>query len=222
MLVGVAFTAAPFLLYAIAAKTTGSAILAICNGATPFVTALAAHAVLGDRLTARRLAGVGVGFIGLAVLVWPEARKGFEGSSLFGVLIAIFGAALYAGGNVVTRLAPRLSPLMSSFIIVGSGAICAIGCALLLAPFPVGASAESILAVAFLGLLPTGVAMVMYVWLIQRAGAVFVSFSTYLSPLWATLIGVTFMNEELRWSMAGSLALILAGVAIANWTRRST
>lgn len=215
-LVGVAFTAAPFLLYAIAAKTTGSAVLAICNGATPFVTALAAHFCLKDRLTTRRLAGVGMGFLGLAVLVGPEAGKGFEGSSLFGILIAIVGAGLYAGGNVVTRMAPRLSPLLSSFIIVVSGAAAALACALSLAPLPTSASAASIAAVAYLGVLPTGVAMVLYVWLIQRAGAVFVSFSTYLSPLWATLIGVSFMSEPLHWSMAGSLALILAGVAVAN------
>lgn len=215
-LVGIAFTAAPFMLYAIAAKTTGSAVMAICNGGTPFVTAVAAHVFLGDKLTTRRLAGVGMGFLGLAVLVWPQAQKGFEGSSLFGILIAIFGAALYAGGNVVTRMAPRLSPLLSSFVIVASGAVAALGCALVLAPFPANASTESIAAVTFLGVLPTGVAMVMYVWLIQRAGAMFVSFSTYLSPLWATVIGVTFMNEDLRWSMAGSLALILSGVAVAN------
>ena len=54
-----------------------------------------------------------------------------------------------------------------------------------------------------------------YVWPIQRAGAVFVSFTTYMSPLWATGLGVLFLNEELtgRCRRAGADP---AGVAVAN------
>ena len=78
------------------------------------------------------------------------------------------------------------------------------------------AGVKSATAVVLLGLLPTAFAMALYVWLIQRSGAVFVSFTTYLSPLWATFLGVTFLSEPLHWSMIGALALILAGVAVAN------
>jgi drug/metabolite transporter (DMT)-like permease len=214
--IGVFFTATPFVLYSIAAQTTGSAVMAICNGGTPFVTTLAAHFILKDRLTARRIAGVMMGFLGLAVLVWPEAQKGFGNSSLFGIILAIVGAALYAGGNVGTRMSPRLSPLMSSLILVGAGAAAATIGAVFLAPWPTGASARSIVAMLMIGLFPTAVAMILYVWLIQRTGAVFVSFTTYLSPLWATGLGVLFLDEPLHWSMIGALTLILAGVAVAN------
>jgi drug/metabolite transporter (DMT)-like permease len=215
-IVGICFTAIPFILYAIAAKTTGSAVMAICNGATPSVTAIAAHLVLKDRLTPRRVIGVAMGFLGLAVLVWPEAQKGFEGSSLFGIILAIIGAALYSGGNVGTRMAPKLSPIYSSLLMIGAGAIAALIIAFVLEPFPEAAGVKSITAVILLGLLPTAFAMALYVWLIQRSGAVFVSFTTYLSPLWATFLGVTFLSEPLHWSMIGALALILAGVAVAN------
>lgn len=215
-IIGICFTATPFVLYSIAAQTTGSAVMAICNGGTPFVTAIAAHFVLKDRLTARRIAGVMMGFLGLAVLVWPEAQKGFGNSSLFGIILAIVGAALYAGGNVGTRMAPKLSPLMSSLLLIGAGAVAATLAAVLLAPWPQEASARSMIAVVLLGLFPTAFAMILYVWLIQRTGAVFVSFTTYLSPLWATGLGVLFLDEPLHWSMVGALALILAGVAVAN------
>jgi drug/metabolite transporter (DMT)-like permease len=214
--IGILFTATPFVLYSIAAQTTGSAVMAICNGGTPFVTTLAAHFLVKDRLTARRIAGVLMGFLGLAVLVWPEAQKGFGNSSLFGIILAIVGAALYAGGNVGTRMSPKLSPLMSSLILVGAGAAAATLAALFLAPWPQEASVKSIIAVLMIGLFPTAIAMILYVWLIQRTGAVFVSFTTYLSPLWATGLGVIFLNEPLHWSMIGALALILAGVAVAN------
>ncbi len=105
---------------------------------------------------------------------------------------------------------------MSSFLIVGLGAAAALLHALVMEPFPVAASAASITAMIVLGLLPTAFAMFVYVWLIQRAGPVFVSFTTYMSPLWATGLGVLFLGEQLHWSMIGALALILAGVAVAN------
>ncbi len=215
-LVGVVCTAVPFFLYAIAAETTPSAVLAICNGGTPMFTALLAHLLIpGDRMTSRRMIGVGLGFLGLAVLVGPEAFTD-AGAGVTGLAAAIVGAALYAGGNIGTRLAPRLSPLTSSVIITASGSALALPAALIMAPIPAGASMDSLAAVAFLGLLPTGLAMILYVWLIQRAGPMFVSFTTYLSPLWATGIGLAFMNESISASAFAALGLILAGVAVAN------
>lgn len=214
-LIGIGATAIPFILYAHAAESVGSAVMAICNGGTPFATVLLAHFFTSDRLSARRLVGVMMGFFGLVVLVLPEFREG-GGASLIGILLAIFGAWLYAMGNVATRLAPRVEPVLSSFIIVGMGGVVALLYALAMEPFPVAASIQSITAMIVLGLLPTAFAMFVYVWLIRRAGPVFVSFTTYMSPLWATGLGVIFLGEQLEWSMIGALALILAGVAVAN------
>ncbi len=214
-LIGIGATMIPFVFYAHAAESVGSAVMAICNGATPFATVLLAHMFTGDRLTPQRIAGVLLGFCGLVLLVLPEFGEG-GGASLIGILLAIVGAWLYAVGNVGTRLAPRIDPVVSSFLIVGLGAAAALLHALVMEPFPVAASMASMTAMVVLGLLPTAFAMFVYVWLIQRAGPVFVSFTTYMSPLWATGLGVLFLGEQLHWSMIGALALILAGVAVAN------
>lgn len=213
--IGIVATALPFLMYAHAAESVGSAVMAICNGGTPFATVLLAHFLTAEKLTLRRMIGVMMGFAGLVVLVLPEF--GAEGGgTLVGILLAILGAWLYAVGNVATRLAPRVEPAMSSLILIGTGGVVMLMFALATEPFPMGASGASIAAMLVLGLLPTAFAMFVYVWLIQRAGPVFVSFTTYMSPLWATGLGVLFLGEALHWSMVGALALILAGVAVAN------
>jgi len=213
--IGVSGTAAPFILFAHAAESIGSAVMAICNGATPFATAIAAHIFIGDKLTARRVAGVLVGFLGLVVLVLPEF--GVEGGgSLTGIALAVFGAFLYAIGNVGTRMAPRVEPAMSSLLIIGAAGLATLAVALATAPFPSAPGAASMIAMIMLAIFPTAIAMILYVWLIQRAGAVFVSFTTYMSPLWATGLGVLFLGEPLHWSMVGALILILLGVAVAN------
>ncbi len=218
--IGTAATAIPFVMYAHAAESVGSAVMAICNGGTPFATVLLAHFLVHDRLTARRVAGVLMGFLGLVVLVLPEFGKE-GGGTLIGILLAIIGAWLYAVGNIATRMAPRIDAVTSSFFIVGTAGVFALAYALVAEPFPQNASMNSIIAMIVLGLLPTAFAMFVYVWLIQRAGPVFVSFTTYMSPLWATGLGVLFLGEPLHWSMVGALALILAGVAVANARRKA-
>lgn len=218
--IGIAATTAPFILYAHAAESVGSAVMSICNGATPFATVLMAHLLIGERMTPRRMAGVMLGFLGLVVLVLPEFATGVD-ASLIGILLAIVGAWLYAVGNIATRLAPHVEPVLSSFLIVVFGAVSAVVYAAVMEPFPMHASLASIIAMVALGMLSTAFAMFIYVWLIRRSGPVFVSFVTYLSPLWATGLGVLFLGEKLEWSMAGALALILIGVAVANRSART-
>jgi drug/metabolite transporter (DMT)-like permease len=215
-LVGTIFNAVPLAMYATAAKTTGSAVLAICNGGTPIFTALAAHAVIrDDRLTPRRAIGVAMGFMGLLVLVGPELTEGVSASAI-SLTLAIVGAMFYAGSGIGTRLAPRISPMTSTLIIMASGAVLDLGFALFTAPFPSAPSGESLFAVTALALIPSALAFVIWVWLIQRTGAVFVSLTNYLMPLWAAGLGVVFLHETIGWPALAAMGLILAGVAVAS------
>jgi len=215
--IGGVFTAAPFCLYAVAARDTPSAILSICNGGSPFFTAVFAHLFLpGERLGPRAGIGVLCGFAGLAVLVGPQALDAGAGLSAAGVMLAILGAALYAGGNVATRLAPALQPVASSLLITATGGACALAAAVAISPSPGSPDTASLLALALLAVFPTGLATILYVWLIRHAGAMFVAYITYLAPLWAALIGVGLLGEPLTWGMALALALILAGVFVSN------
>ena len=76
-------------------------------------------------------------------------------------------------------------------------------------------------AVLFLGVGPTGLASAGWVWLVHRRGALFGSMPTYLSPVWATLLGVAVLGERPGGAAYAALALILAGVAAASRTPRA-
>jgi len=220
VLIGLVFTTLPVLVFAEASKTEPSAALAICNGASPVFTALLAHRMLAaERMSWRRGVGVALGFLGLLVLVAPDILAGQPMHTM--TLVGAIGATLlYAAGNIATRMAPHISAVASSLIITGSGALVMTVVALLTVPWPTNASAASWLAVILLGVGPSGLATLAYVWLIRKSGPMFVSFATYLSPVWATGLGVLFLGEPLHWSIVGALTLILAGVAVAN-VRRS-
>jgi drug/metabolite transporter (DMT)-like permease len=218
--VGVFGMAFPFLGFAWAARHVDSAVLAILNGAAPLFTALLAHFTLeGEKMGWRRALGLSFGFLGLAVLIGPKLNLGGEGAfglAFLACLAGVFATLGYAFGNVVTKIAPKGDATVTACVFSFAGAAVAIVAALLILPFPTGISLASWGAVIFLGVFPTALATILYVWLIQRRGPVFTAMTTYLTPLWATVLGITFLGEALTVPIFASLGLILLGVWIAN------
>ena len=70
------------------------------------------------------------------------------------------------------------------------------------------------MSVAWLGLVSTAAATLVYFRLIATAGPTFLSLINYLIPLVAVAAGVVFLDEQLRWSALVALAIILAGLAL--------
>ncbi|MEM1235161.1 MAG: DMT family transporter [Pseudomonadota bacterium] len=70
---------------------------------SPVLTAIAAVLLLGERLTAWRVAGLGLGFSGVIVLVWPELSGDTDEARLVGYLIGLASAALTALALIMVR-----------------------------------------------------------------------------------------------------------------------
>ena len=80
-------------------------------------------------------------------------------------------------------------------------------------------AAESIAAIAILGVLGTGFAYVLNYQIITSEGATVASTVTYLLPVVAIVLGVLVLNESVTAIMLAGIALVLAGIAL---TRRRT
>jgi len=218
---GLVGMAVPFALFATAAVALPSAVNAICNGASPIFTAGLAHLLLaGEKLTRRKAAGVGLGFVGLLALVAPRMSQGFNVETL-ALAAALGGAGLYAVSNIITKRAPPVPSRVGAFMFCAWGAAFATLNAVVLGPAPTWPPMSSLLAVTALGVFSTGLATVGYVFLIQRRGPLFTSMSIYLAPIWATIIGVALMHERPSWTAFAALALILAGVALTTTAPRA-
>lgn len=213
---GLVGLAAPFFMFATAARGLPSAVNAICNGASPVFTVALAHIFLADdRLSGRRAAGVLLGFAGLLVLVGPRLMAGVS-VEVTALVLAIGAAFLYASSNVITRKAPAVSSTAGALMMCFTGALLATAGALILHGPPEIPPLRGLLVVVVLGVFSTGLGTVGYVWLIQRRGPVFTAMTIYLVPLWATLLGVGLMGERPGWSAFAALALILAGVGLTT------
>lgn len=223
--VGVLGTLAPFFLFAFASESLPSAVVAIINGATPMFTALLAHLfIASERLTPRRAAGVALGFVGVAVLIGPAALAAFgPGAAIAAQLAAVLGAVGYAVGGVMTRSARPVPAVVGAFMFCACAGIAAVPASLLASggSAPAWPGWPAALAILFLGVGPTGVASVGWVWLIKRRGPLFAAMATYLSPVWATLVGVALLGERPGWTAYAALGLILAGVLIASRPARA-
>ena len=104
----------PFYLISWGQQTVPSGVAGILMGTNPLVTLVLAHfLVRGEPMTLLRAAGFAVGFVGVLVLMGPEALAAIGGDLLRqGGILA--GALCYATNTILTRRMPQTHPLVAS------------------------------------------------------------------------------------------------------------
>jgi drug/metabolite transporter (DMT)-like permease len=222
---GIFGLALPFFLIGWGEQRVDSGLAAILMAVMPLSTLVLAHFFNeGDRFTPAKLIGVAIGFGGVIVLIGPEALKGL-GAELVGQLAVAGGALCYALNAILTRNLPAgtgKSPMIGRAVMV---MIMGAGISMPLAFLVDGtqgfvqADTTAWLAAVYLGLLPTGLATLVYFRLIENRGASFFSFVNYLNPVFGVIWGAALLAEVVELQAVLALALILAGVAVATWKR---
>lgn len=210
--------ALPFTLLSWGQLYVTSGFAGISMAIVPLAVLPMAHLLVpGEHMTPRKLLGFLVGFLGVAVLIGPRAflTSGAEAENL--ARLACFAATIcYATGSIVTRLAPPVSQLSFSATALLLASLIMVPVAFIVEGIPQNPPLEAVAAIAYLGLLPTALATVLLVTIINRAGPSFLSLVNYQVPIWAALMGVFFLAESLPTQFIGALALILAGLAISQ------
>lgn len=209
---------APYFLFAWGEQHITSSLAGVLNAITPLFTLLLAVSTHTERLTAPRLAGVSLGFVGVVILAAPWHGGGLN-SSLLGIGAALLASAFYAGSYVYARRflsAGDLSPLVlsSGQMIAGAAPLALLAPAI--AREPVTLTASVVTSVIVLGVLGTGVAYVLNYRLIADEGATAASTVTYLLPIVAVVLGVLILSEPLSWNLAAGGLVILIGVALSE------
>jgi drug/metabolite transporter (DMT)-like permease len=225
LLMGVVGNAVPFTLIAWGQIRVDVGLAGILMGVMPLMTLLLAHFfVPGERMTPRMVVGFAVGFIGLVMLLGPEAllELGGAASDLLSQLAIAAAAVFYAVNTIIARRLARLDALVSATTVMWTTSALMIPAALWLdRPWNLALSAESIASVIWLGLFATALATIIYFRVIQTAGPTFLSLINYLIPTVALTAGAIVLDEELVGGILVGMALILAGLAISQLGRRA-
>lgn len=212
-LVGAVNAAVPFALFAWAAERAPAGIGAIANSTTAMFAALVAVFFFGEKLQARRMVGLAIGFAGVVVLASGKT----DGASITGAAIAgTLGALFYGVGiNLVRRYLEGLPPYAGACAnLLSASILCAPLAIATWRPGP--APAEAWWAAAALGALCSGVAFVMYYRLIYRIGAPRAATVAYLIPLFGVFWAWSLLDEAVTRTMTLACLLILAGVALSQ------
>jgi len=207
----------PFCLIVWGQTQIASGVASVLNATTPLFGVVVAHVLTGDeKMTGNRLAGVLVGFAGVAVMIGPAALGGL-GERLL-PQFAVLGAALsYSFAGIFGRRFKEMgvSPMVTATGQVTASALMLVPVALLFdrpwtLPMPTPAAWSAIAGIA---LLSTALAYVIFFRVLASAGATNLMLVTFLIPISAILLGSLFLGERLAVRHGLGMALIAAGLA---------
>jgi O-acetylserine/cysteine efflux transporter len=180
----------------------------------PVLVAVGAHLLLGERLTRGRLAGVLLGFAGVAVVSAHEVSAASAGA-----VAALLGAAVcWAAGTLGTRATPEQPALA---VVAAQHALAApllIALAAAAEPAP-ELSLRLVLAVLFASVFGAAGGLLLYTLLLRRGEASMVAAWMFSVPIAAALLGVVLLGEPLRTPLAIGLVLVSLGVRLATGPR---
>jgi drug/metabolite transporter (DMT)-like permease len=209
--------AVPFALFGWSQTHIASGLASILNATTPIWGVVVAHFLTADeRMTPRRIAGVLLGFGGVATMIGPSLLSNL-GSGALAQLACVTASLSYALAAVWARRFKRIgvSPLSVTTGQLTAGAAIMLPVSMIVdhpwqnALPPLSAWA----AIAALALFCTALGYVLYFKLIDSAGATNALLVTLLVPPVAILLGGLFLGEKLAPQDFAGLALIGFGLA---------
>jgi drug/metabolite transporter (DMT)-like permease len=205
-------SAVPFWLLSFGETRVDSGLASVLQAAAPIFTVLLAIRLdATQRVSGVRLAGIAVGFLGVALLVGAQ-----RGGDVVAALAIVATALCYAAGALYGgRFLSHLPPIGMAFGTMLAATLLVAPAGLLQLPED-APGWKSTLSIVVLGTVGTGLAYILYFGIIIGAGASRAILVTYLVPALALIYGAVFLDEPVTAVAVGGLALVLAGVALGT------
>lgn len=210
----------PAFLFAYAETEIDSAIASILNATTPIMTLVLGISMFSSYFSRNQLLGVFIGLFGSLLLIWagsdlnPQQNYWYAGLALIAALCYAFNV------NIIKTYLQHL-PALS--ITVGNFSMLLVPAAITL--FMSGFFTSATLSspqllgslgyLLILGVVGTGVALILFNQLIKMSAPVFASSVTYTMPIVAVFWGV-LDGEFFNWIQLGAAIIILLGVLLSN------
>ena len=213
-LVALIQVAAPFALISEGEQHISSALAGILVASVPIFTAiLAIRYDAEDRSEGLRAVGVVVGIAGVGLLLGLDLGDSTE--TLVGGLLIVLASLGYAvGGLLVKKRLGPLEPIGIAAAVMAMGSVMALPFAVADAPTEMPGLGP-LAAIAALGILGTGVAFMIFYYLLTTVGPSRTFIVTYLAPAFAVVYGAVLLDEPIGAGTIAGLALILVGSFLA-------
>ena len=193
-------------------------VVALITGLQPFITALLAVPMLGEKLKARHVAGLMLGIFGVALVVAPKLTSGFTGVSFFNVVLMLGAVVSIAFGTVWQKAHGGVVDLRAGAVLqyAGAAAVSLIGMAAFESPHLDLASPALWLSLGWLvfGLSIGAISLLML--LLRRGSAGGVASLIYLVPGTTALMAYLAFGETLVLMQMLGMIVCAAGVVLIS------
>lgn len=198
-------------------------LTAILNAATAIWGVLVAAIVFADeRLTRRRMAGVSLGFLGVAVAIGLDNFATLDLRSL--AQLAVIGGTIsyaFAGSWARAQMKGQTAIVSATGMLTCSTVIAVPLATLVEGPISLDLELRTWAAIAYYALIATAGAYLLYYAILARAGAGMLLVVTLMIPPVAILLGAWVRDETLMPSAYLGFALLALGLAILGRRRRN-
>jgi drug/metabolite transporter (DMT)-like permease len=182
-----------------------------------FLALLAPYFLPGDRLTVRKISGLGVALCGVIALFFSKLSGG-HGATLLGDVLVLSGALVSAFSSIATkRTAGRIHPVAlicwQSWL---SWPVLGLLSWQLEAGQPFTFTGRAIAAILYLGLVSAAFGFVAFAWLIQRNTATRVTALTFLTPVFGVAYSWFLLGETLTLIQLFGVLGVCLGVYVVN------
>ncbi|MFT6917030.1 MAG: drug/metabolite transporter (DMT)-like permease [Motiliproteus sp.] len=229
-LMGLIGSLLPFFLIAWGQQAISSGMAGVIMAIMPLATMLLAHYfIAGETLNRFKIMGFFLGIGGVTLLLGPV----FVGNSaeIIGAFAVVVAACLYALNSVLARRLPSFTPLVTGAgVLIASSTLsvpiwlfysdilgAAFGPEAATVAVTTSVSLDSLIALIWLGIGPTGIATLIYFNVIQRAGPTFFSTINYLIPAVAFFAGALFLDEPVTLQNMLALSIVLLGIGLTRY-----
>ncbi len=202
-----------------------SGIAALVVATVPLWTAaLDWLAFRGARPDRRMAGGLVLGLLGIGLLIGPGNLSGAAGIDPVSWLALLLAPALWSYGSLISRGAalPADVFMATAVEMLAGGALlllAGLGTGELARLEPAAVSSRSLLAMLYLALFGSIVALTAYVWLLKTIQAARVATYTYVNPVIAVLLGWLVLSEPLTAPMLAAVVIIILAVALITARR---
>lgn len=197
----------------------GSGISAVLVYTMPIIIGVLAHYFLNERLTFKKIAGLILGTIGLLCILWPELHNFHLNKTLFGEFLLIFAALSWAGSTVyIKKYLASYDKIKLTLWQMLIGGILMFVIAIITEPVR-GLhwnTSTNIIYVLYSSVLGTGVAFVVWNWIISKIDASVASISIMSVPLLGLLFGHLQLHEPLHSNILLGAAFICLGIVFSS------
>lgn len=219
---GILGSGVPPMLFSYAQQHISTSVAGILNTTTPLFALIFGVLIFGVSAKWIQFIGVVIGIVGAVTIILYTGNVELRFDAKYSLLVVLASSCYGMSGNILKSKVMQydIHPIQISilgFLFIGPIAgIYLLNNGTFNRIMTEDLAQEKLKYLLILGTFGTAIAMFFFNWMVQRTSALFASFTTYLIPFFAILIGMIFLKEQLNIQQVTGFVVILIGVIVAN------